>query len=152
MRAWVDLADHRTNWREVTKQDGAIQSDLLPEGKIKDAVTAMKLMDFSMCHMYNEIRRNPAFGKLPLLSKQYVGALMSESFCERCFSAANLVVNATATRTLPEMVSIKVISRVNKRLIDICDQRTKSDSRLLGLQPELGSGQESKRVGDDMFM
>ena len=57
------------------------------------------------------------YGFFPMLVRKYCGRLLSESFCERVLSVANLVVTKRNVRLATEDVESTVLLRMNSRLI-----------------------------------
>jgi hypothetical protein len=148
IKAWLAHAKH-INWRQL--------NDSYPE-EMGSPSDALKLIDAPITDIYRQLDRDHNFGKLPLMARQYIGALMSESFCERCFSAANLVINSHATRISMGVARIKVISRINRLLISELKLGTQLVKEPQGTDDETHESgktkdltQVRKRYGDDFF-
>ena len=65
-------------------------------------------------------------------AKDQLGALNAESFCERCLSCANLVVNYGNTILLDEEVTILVVLRMN---VEFMEFMRASYGNLIAQQP-----------------
>lgn len=154
-RQAIDCMNNWITQSKLIKWNEIAGDESLPEGPIQVATDAIKLINAPIQKIYQSLERRPSsYGKLLLMSRQYIGSLMSESFCERCFSAANLVVNPHSTRSNPETVSIKVISRMNRVLLDSLHDSVHVHQEMRLLDREESKANDdglSARYGDDFY-
>ena len=96
-----------------------------PNVEIRDPSSPdmLELMGMNISALYRRLEENDhsQFGHIPVMascSKGQVGALNAESFCERCMSCANLVVDEGNTILLDEEVTMMTVLRMNVEFME----------------------------------
>lgn len=105
----IDWSTHCTDWKNG-------------EHSINKPADVMKLIKVPVGSIYMEASKNPMLKEIVILARGYIGALMSESFCERCLSVANILCPKTSANTNPEVVQMRVLSSINASMQEYIDK------------------------------
>lgn len=106
----------KTNWHQYAEIDGD-SIDIL-----EDLVDADMLAFYRTINEAEQKRveagQTKLYGLLPAIASCRLGALNSESFCERVISCANNVVSKMHTHLTPSKIAAIVFLRMNKDFIE----------------------------------
>jgi hypothetical protein len=72
------------------------------------------LLTLPMGEYFDKLEKSGEFGKLPTMARCYVGANLSEGFCERIISAGNLAMDEGNTLLSHDHLKKLVLLRVNR--------------------------------------
>ena len=103
------------------------------------------LMPLNIGHLYIRAEQESKYGYLLLMatsSKGQLGALMAESFCERCISAANMISTDSNVRLGDEEIDMLVVLKMNKKIMDF--MRTNYGKEI---KKEFGQKFNESRIG-----
>ncbi len=128
-RAKVRLArmeEANNAWRAWRKLVVDWQSEF-PEVKMGTPVDlAYDLLHLNLGNIYKRLEGMPQYGHLPSMAAYSVGqlgCLNAESFCERCISAANLVLTEGNTLLGDEELEMLVVLRMNREFMEFMRER-----------------------------
>jgi hypothetical protein len=132
---WLRFAKS-INWRKEFAEE---LKDKPTDGKLD----ALDLVSLNVGPLYLKLEGAfDKYGFLPVMARGSVasiGALPAESFCERCLSAGNLVMNKGNTLLPDGDVDMLVILRMNRHFMEYMRRR----------YPHLSMLDETKIFGDD---
>lgn len=91
-----------------------------------------KLMQYNVCDEYKRAElQKDKYGYMPALAFCIIGGCLSESYCERVLSQANLVLTKGNTRLSTEKVRKLVVLRMNEQFIRWAKKRNGEQIRNL---------------------
>jgi len=106
-------------WRELlSSKDSATKLDsgyFMVNDKRKYAVDPMELMGADISQVYGKISKDPQWMGLGHIAMTVVGGNLAESHCERCISAANLIMTDGKTLMGEDLLEQLCVLRMNRK-------------------------------------
>ncbi|GMH76242.1 hypothetical protein TrST_g9495 [Triparma strigata] len=102
-------------------------------------VTLDDYRKFSVGKVYLLLEREGLYGHLPVMARAgagSIGTLTSESYCERCFSAGNIIMDDGNTLLGKDSVEHLVILRMNKDFMKYMRDNHSQEARIVKLEKE----------------
>ena len=94
---------------------------------------------FSVGKVYLLLEKDGRYGHLPVMARAgagSIGTLTSEIYCERCFSAANIIMDNGNTLLGKDSVEHLVILRMNKDFMKYMRNNHSQEARVVNLEKE----------------
>eukprot|EP00039_Didymoeca_costata_P019586 m.338137 g.338137 ORF g.338137 m.338137 type:complete len:142 (+) comp18321_c0_seq1:2432-2857(+) len=124
-----------------------------PSYSLPTKPSPLQLMKVPIGKIYKQMEAKPnVYGKLPIIAKAHIGALVSESFCERCLSIGNDVVTGEDNTWRSDRdISCLVVLRMNREVIETFlkpDHETLSEANVKSKE-EAGIFETDSNYNDD---
>ena len=119
-RQWMDIKSSKPAfWKEnfpLEINDGNIEGYTIATDK-GERMDPIKLMNLDMHGLYVKLMKDPRYGFIPKLAMCILGRNLSESFVERLFSAASLILSHRSSLMDRGMVEKLTLLRMNMQFM-----------------------------------
>jgi len=113
-KKWKSMG-HKTDWKKEFPNE-LYEEQLQSDYKL-DAMD--DLIKLPMGQYYDKLEKTGEFGHFPRMARTYIGANLSEGFCERMISVANQVMTKGNTLLKDEHLKKLVVLRMNREFMEV---------------------------------
>ena len=133
---------HTVQWKEEFPND--LYAEQLADGYQLDAMD--DLVKLPIGKYYEKLEKSDEFGHFPRMARSYIGANLSEGFCERMISVANQVMTKGNTLLGDAHLKKLVVLRMNRKFMQYMRAEKQDVSREIAQLKKMSAGGADGRV------